>query len=771
MHPIVSRIISILLLLLFSFGEMLAQDCKLTLEGKINDEATNLPLENVKIIIQEKNIFVYTDSNGFFKITNLCPTDYHLVFSHFNCEAKKEFIQLKENTVLNQTMHHHSELISEVTIHGNKGIASISASKTINRQEIENQNYKNISDILSQSAGIQTIKTGSTISKPIIHGMYGNRISFVNNGIIQSGQQWGNDHAPEIDPFAADHITVIKGANSLQYGNASLGGTVLVEVEKIKPDPHFHGKVGYFYQTNGRGHALNLQLQRSEKWFSWRVRGTMLKQGDGFTPNYFLTNSGKEEKTLSVQLEKNIKEKWFLGYYYSLFNTTLGILRGSHISNLTDLQSALIRDVPFNTSENFSYSIHAPRQEVTHHLSKMEATHFVDNFTKWQFKYGLQLNQRQEFDIRRGNNPLPSVDMSQWNHFVEILFDKETSKHLEYKLGSQSIFVDNNNDLGTGITPFIPNYYQMGQTFFGILHQSKNTWDFELGAKIDYKSINSYYFEGNNGITFNKGFLGGSVYAGMEKEWKKDFKSKLNLGLTSRSPEVNELLSKGLHQGLSSIEEGNISLKNETSFKSTLSFEGFLIKKISFNALGYFQFVKDYIYLQPQKEFRVTIRGAFPVYNTVQNNVSIFGTDLSLNYEVNANLKTSLMYNITRGNNLDSGNYLIHMPSDRIMGTLNFNFRAIKSQNWNPTEIQFISQYFFKQNRWNPNQEFLAPPSAYILFGGSISNEFKFFKNFHKISLTVDNIFNQSYRNYLNRQRFFADELGRNLVLKLDFRF
>lgn len=771
MHSIISNIFSILLVLLFSFGEMLAQDCKLTLEGKINDEATNLPLENVKIIIQEKNIFVYTDSNGFFKISNLCPADYHLVFSHFNCEAKKEFIQLKENTVLDQRMHHHSELISEVTIHGNKGIASISASKTINRQEIENQNYKNISDILSQSAGIQTIKTGSTISKPIIHGMYGNRISFVNNGIIQSGQQWGNDHAPEIDPFAADHITVIKGANSLQYGNASLGGTVLVEVEKIKQDPHFHGKVGYFYQTNGRGHALNLQLQRSEKWFSWRVRGTWLKQGDGFTPNYFLTNSGKEEKTLSIQLEKNIKEKWFLGYYYSLFNTTLGILRGSHISNLTDLQSALTRDVPFNTSENFSYSINAPRQEVTHHLSKMEATHFIDNFTKWQFKYGLQLNNRQEYDIRRGNNPLPSVDMSQWNHFVEIVFDKETSKHLDYKLGSQSIFVDNNNDLGTGITPFIPNYYQMGQTFFGILHQSKNTWDFELGAKIDYKNINSYYFEGNNGITFNKGFLGGSLYAGMEKEWKKDFKSKLNLGLTSRSPEVNELLSKGLHQGLSSIEEGNISLKNETSFKSTLSFEGFLIKKISFNALGYFQFVKDYIYLQPQKEFRVTIRGAFPVYNTVQNDVSIFGTDLSLNYEVNANLKASLMYNITRGNNLDSGNYLINMPSDRIMGTLNLNFRAIKSQNWNPTEIQFISQYFFKQNRWNPNQEFLAPPSAYILFGGSISNEFKLFKNFHKISLTVDNIFNQSYRNYLNRQRFFADELGRNLVLKLDFRF
>jgi iron complex outermembrane receptor protein len=37
--------------------------------------------------------------------------------------------------------------------------------------------------------------------------MWGNRVSIINNGIAQSGQQWGVDHAPEIDPFTADHIT------------------------------------------------------------------------------------------------------------------------------------------------------------------------------------------------------------------------------------------------------------------------------------------------------------------------------------------------------------------------------------------------------------------------------------------------------------------------------------------------------------------------------------------------------------------------------------
>jgi hypothetical protein len=37
--------------------------------------------------------------------------------------------------------------------------------------------------------------------------------------------------------------------------------------------------------------------------------------------------------------------------------------------------------------------------------------------------------------------------------------------------------------------------------------------------------------------------------------------------------------------------------------------------------------------------------------------------------------------------------------------------------------------------------------------------------------LTLENIFNHSYRSYLNRQGFFAGELVRDLVLKLDFRF
>jgi len=52
--------------------------------------------------------------------------------------------------------------------------------------------------------------------------------------------------------------------------------------------------------------------------------------------------------------------------------STLGILRGSHIGNLTDLESALTIEVPFFTKPDFRYNIKSPKQEVSHHLAKVK---------------------------------------------------------------------------------------------------------------------------------------------------------------------------------------------------------------------------------------------------------------------------------------------------------------------------------------------------------------------------------------------------------------
>src|SRR5690606_2808354 len=59
---------------------------------------------------------------------------------------------------------------------------------------------------LERLPGVTTLSTGPSIQKPVIRGLHSDRVVILRNGISQEGQQWGAEHAPEIDPFAPDRI-------------------------------------------------------------------------------------------------------------------------------------------------------------------------------------------------------------------------------------------------------------------------------------------------------------------------------------------------------------------------------------------------------------------------------------------------------------------------------------------------------------------------------------------------------------------------------------
>ena len=60
-----------------------------------------------------------------------------------------------------------------------------------------------------------------------------------------------------------------------------------------------------------------------------------------------------------------------------------------------------------------------------------------------------------------------------------------------------------------------------------------------------------------------------------------------------------------------------------------------------------------------------------------------------------------------------------------------------------------------------------TPPEAYHLLNLRGKVDFSLnTKSKLEVALAVNNLFDTTYRNYLNRQRFFADDLGRNLSLQ-----
>jgi iron complex outermembrane receptor protein len=75
-----------------------------------------------------------------------------------------------------------------------------------------------------------------------------------------------------------------------------------------------------------------------------------------------------------------------------------------------------------------------------------------------------------------------------------------------------------------------------------------------------------------------------------------------------------------------------------------------------------------------------------------------------------------------------------------------------------------------KQTR-EPDFDLAPAPPAYALFNIGYQKKLQVAKNQFNIGLQVNNIFNTEYREYMNRFRYFTADMGRNILLKLNYQF
>ena len=750
-----------------------SQDCNSTIAGFIKDESSGESIPYANVFLKELQKGAISDSLGFFRLESVCPGKYHISISHVGCETKELFLGFTKDTTIEVWLDHNSQLLNDVSIIGQRKKSTTQDRQSLNSDLITQNSNRNLATMLENMTGVSTINNGSGISKPVVHGLYGNRLTILNNGVAQSGQQWGVDHSPEIDPLVANRITVVKGVGALEYQGNSLGSVILVEPKKIRSEPHLHGGTRYFFESNGLGNGINLELQQHHKIIAWRVVGTLKKSGDNNTPDYYLRNTGNEEANVALQLEKLWNKKWFSDLYLSSFNAELGVLRGSHIGNLTDLEEAFTRDVPFYTEDEFSYSIDAPYQKVNHHLLKFHTRYNLSKSHWIDFTYSGQYNLRKEFDVRRsGRSDAPALSLEQFTNFLEGKYTNHLANDLELKTGIQYNRVDNANLPETGVIPLIPDYISNEYGVFGLVTKRIKKVSIEFGGRYDYEQRNVATISNRVPRTIvrhQNDYHNISGVLGFSYDFLKSWNLSYNIGYAARNPEVNELYSKGLHQGVSGIEEGDPNLAQENSLKNTLSLKGKVKGRLFFESLVYYQEINNYIFLNPQDEFRLTIRGAFPVFKYEQTDARLVGFDMAATYKVTEAIEVIGKYSYLHG--YDKGNMipLVYMPANNLYGEL--NYRLPKWGKFRNVEFQLNYKYVFEQKNLLPSQDFVPAPKAYDLVGAKISIERQWSKLGLKLFIRGENLLNNRYRDYLNRQRYFADDLGFNVIVGINMSF
>src|SRR5207247_7776087 len=95
---------------------------------------------------------------------------------------------------------------------------------SISVQKMRQAGALNIADALSKLPGISQLNTGPAISKPVIRGLYGNRVLAVLSGLKFDNQQWQDEHGLGLNDVGIDRVEVIKGPVALLYGSEAIDG-------------------------------------------------------------------------------------------------------------------------------------------------------------------------------------------------------------------------------------------------------------------------------------------------------------------------------------------------------------------------------------------------------------------------------------------------------------------------------------------------------------------------------------------------------------------
>ena len=638
-----------------------------------------------------------------------------------------------------------------------------------------------LSKILTQVAGVSMIQTGGTIAKPVIHGLHGNRILILNNEVRQEGQQWGVDHAPEIDPMVADQISVVKGAEAVRYGSDALGGVILISPNKLPYGDGLHGKLLPSFASNGRKTALTASVEGSvpklHSW-AWRVQGTLKRSGDLSTANYLLNNTAAREANFSVATGVQ-KNKGTAEVFYSRYENESSVFSGSHIGNLDDLLGRFEIGRPL-TTYRFSYTINAPKQKVVHHLLKAKAFYHLPFGGKLTAQYAFQKDIRQEFSLRRMDRTrIPALNMELTTHTLDVDWEHSYHYHWETMIGGSFSKQDNYNQPGTGVVPVIPNFASLSYGIFGIQRYSYMNWQAQAGLRYDYKYLNADGYDMYSQRYGGEHQFHNLTYSvGASHHLSSWIDVGSYIGLAWRAPHVNELYSSGLHHGAGTYDLGDETLQSETGLKWLTSFT-FNNRKIRVNVDMYLQWIQNYIYDYPTGETRTLFSGVYPIFQYVQADAFFRGVDLDAklpllkwhslsDQELNYELKGSVVF----ANEMQTKRYFPFIPAPRINQQLKWDVERNRGLVRN-FAVGIGYTFVAQQTRFEPAQELVpTTPDAYHLFEANIGTTLKIGEQQTLgIRLSAENLLNTEYKEYTNRFRYYAHDLGRNVFVRLIYNF
>jgi iron complex outermembrane receptor protein len=750
------------------YGQVNNTNKTYTVNGTVTDAAAKLPLPSAAIGATGTGYGTLSDTHGQYTL-KLQVGNVHLHCEFLGYRAVDTTFVLNKNARIDFYLKPLQNALNEVHINStataHKEIATQNLT-ILQGNDLDRTRGLSLGDALKSITGVTTFQTGPSIAKPVIHGLTGSRVLILNNGVTLQAQQWGQEHAPEIDPFIANQIEVIKGAAGIRYGADAIAGVVSVNPKPLPTDTGtMNGEVNAVGMTNSRLGAFSAMLEgafgKKLAGLSYRIQGTYKRAGNTSTPNYILGNTGLSENDFSAALQYRHKN-YGIDAYYSDFDTKLGIEYDTEVGSISDLQMRIAEGGPV-TTYNFSYFIDRPYQLVNHETAKFKGFYNISDSSKIDVQYAYQRNTRKEYEELSFSPSLdPALYLQIHTSTVDVNWDHKDGSGFS---GSEGLSGMNQGNIRM-YEYLIPNYIDYDGGAYAIERYKHNKLLLEAGVRYDYRWLRAFAFDANVAkidVTTTH-YSGNSGTFGATYNFTDDLKLTGNYSAAFRPPSINELYIDGVHQSIGEFEVGDPNLQTERANDFSLNLN-YANNWLAVDLEGYYNLINNFIFEEPTGTYYHAPSGALLEFNYTQANVYFRGTDLGITIKpvdsLEINSKSSLIYAWNKTIN----NYLIYTPPTRLQNGFTYHFGAIGD--FKNISIGAENIYVAKQTHVPPGYDFEAPPGAYSLFNAHIGFKVIINRTLADFDIAANNLTNVAYKDYLDRFRYFADEPGRNIILRL----
>jgi outer membrane receptor protein involved in Fe transport len=602
------------------------------------------------------------------------------------------------------------------------------------------ENVASVGEALAGVPGVAFIPTGNSLGTPVIRGLSEHRIRVMSDGVALNHQQNSWRHSPNVEPAFADRLELVQGPSTVLYGPDAMGGVINVVHAPLPfdADGHgvLHGEIAPSFSSNSGEWTGRGRIEGALGGLGFRIDALRREGRDITTPSGTLDNTDFTQTNAAVTA----------GYGASWGTARVRWHRWED-------------ETGFFRPEGF-------RLDLSDNLFAADV-HVSSRLGTFELLLARQQNLRSAFPAALGGKP--GVDLDLITLTGRLGFEHRPLGVLRGHVAIEYTGLDNTPLAGQ----LVPEYQGDRFALMALeeLRLARNaSGDFDrvvlsLGLRWDTQSVDVVPFPAwQLGSSVTKDYSAVTGALGAVVRLGRDVAVAASLARGWRPPNAFELFARGEHDGVAAFQLGSPDLVEETNLNGEigLRYDG---RRIHGRLSGYRNEFGDYIYLADSG----AVEGDLPVFVHRQGDARIEGLEAALEAEPLDWIRVGVGCALVDTRNKVTSRRLPQTPPDRLLASVRVQRERLGA--FARASLGIGGTFVAKGVVSGPDEPLGTPTGAYQVFDlrGGLALPIRHAEL--RLDLTIRNLFDTEYTDFLWSYKPFAPNPGRDLraVMHLQF--